>query len=50
MGEEACTLDLVFDNSDSWMTSLEILCEATIEATQEETAETEEGEVAVVMN
>ena len=50
LGEEACTLDLVFDNSDSWMTSLEILCEATIEATQEETAETEEGEAAVVMN
>ena len=31
LGGELCTLELEFDNSDSWMTALEIVCDAAVE-------------------
>lgn len=31
LGREGCTLELEFNNSDSWMTSLEIICDAAVE-------------------
>jgi len=33
VGREGCTLELEFDNSDSWMTALEIVCDAVVEPT-----------------
>ena len=32
LGAEPCVLEIDFDNSDSWMTALEMTCEATVEA------------------
>ena len=31
LGREGCTLELEFDNSDSWVTALEVVCDATVE-------------------